>query len=165
MKTVYLVRHAKSSWLESNIPDKDRPLKGRGIRDAHASASWFVDTQRLPQELYTSPATRALQTATIFGQAMEFSLRDLHICEELYLCNEFELLSFLRSLPSTVDTVMLFGHNPATTDFVNACQRKRVENVPTTGIVGLEFPGEKWTELEFKAELHLFDYPKRRAED
>ena len=65
MKTLYVVRHAKSSWEYHELPDMDRPLKGRGIRDAHLMASWLQDLLSTVPVLYSSPATRTLHTAMI----------------------------------------------------------------------------------------------------
>ena len=83
VKTVYLVRHAKSSWTDPRLPDKDRPLKGRGIRDAVQMAEAFQATLPRPNRLYTSPATRALHTAMLFAQTLGMALDDLELVEAL----------------------------------------------------------------------------------
>jgi hypothetical protein len=73
MKTVYLVRHAKSSWTDPRLPDKDRPLKGRGSLDAVQMAESFRATLPKPDRIYSSPATRALHTAMLFAQTLGIS--------------------------------------------------------------------------------------------
>jgi phosphohistidine phosphatase len=83
MKTVYLVRHAKSSWTDPRLPDKDRPLKGRGIRDAVQMAESFRATLAKPDRIYSSPATRALHTAMLFAQTLGMALDDLVLVDRL----------------------------------------------------------------------------------
>lgn len=162
MKTIYLVRHAKSSWTDPRLPDKDRPLKGRGIRDAVEAAEAFGRTLPKPDRLYTSPATRALHTALLFGQTLEMALDDLVLVDSLYLAEVDEVFAWLRTLPDTDQTIMVFGHNPATTDLVNRCVRERVDSVPTSGIACLKFEVGRWSELDYRARLVYYDTPKQR---
>ena len=162
MKTVYLVRHAKSSWTDPRLPDKDRPLKGRGIRDAVQMAEAFQATLSRPNRLYTSPATRALHTAMLFAQTLGMTLDDLVLVEGLYLAEVDEVMAWLRTLPDDVREIMVFGHNPATTELVNRCVRERIENVPTSGIACLLFDADKWAGLDYKAKLLYFDSPREQ---
>ena len=160
MKTVYLVRHAKSSWDHPHLTDKDRPLKGRGIRDAHVMSTWFASTNQSEPLILSSPATRAYHTAIIFARNMALSLEAIQVRPSLYGISKEELLHELRGLPASVDQVMVFGHNPCHTDFLNRCISHQVANIPTTGMVGLDFNMNEWANLEFEAELRFFDFPK-----
>jgi phosphohistidine phosphatase len=162
MKTVYLVRHAKSSWTDPRLPDKDRPLKGRGILDAVQMAESFRATLPKPDRIYSSPATRALHTAMLFAQTLGMALDDLVVVDRLYLAEADEVMAWLRTLPNEDQDIMVFGHNPATTDLVNLCVRERVENVPTAGLACLRFDLLYWNQLAYKARLVYYDSPKEK---
>lgn len=161
MKELYLVRHAKSSWQYEEVDDYDRPLKGRGIRDAHIISNFLSKQTNAPEALFSSPATRALHTAMIFARNLQFPFSAIQLREELYLCSENELLRFIKGLNDDYHRVMIFGHNPTMTNFVNRCIDQRIDNVPTTGVACFNFDIDSWKDAEFKARLALFDYPKK----
>lgn len=165
MKTVYLVRHAKSSWQYDDIDDYDRPLKGRGIRDAHLISQWLDDTVDSPQHLISSPATRALHTAMIFARTLNFPFKDIEVEDKLYMATSDALIELLRTLDDSYDSVMLFGHNPTITNFANRCVDQAIDNVPTSGVVCLHFSEDSWRDVNDRAELLYFDYPKKRKKN
>ncbi|MFM1884205.1 MAG: hypothetical protein RL168_389 [Bacteroidota bacterium] len=160
MKTVYLVRHAKSSWDYPHLEDRDRPLKGRGIRDAHLMAAWLAEELESAPRMISSPATRALHTAMIFARNFGKSLDSIRTSESLYETSVDGLRSFLRQLPDADNEVMVFGHNPSHTAFLNRCVEPLIDNVPTAGIACLRFDVRAWKDLDFDAELLFFDFPK-----
>lgn len=162
MKKLYLVRHAKSSWKDDRVMDMDRPLKGSGIRDAYDTAQWIREQDEIPELIVSSPATRALHTALIFSKSLGYPFGDIEIKEAIYHATTKDLLHIVRKISDDYSSVMLFGHNPTITDFVNRCIDHRINNVPTTGVACLSFEIEKWQEVDKKAELVFFDYPKRR---
>ncbi len=165
MKKLYLVRHAKSSWREETAHDMDRPLKGRGIRDAHNTSRWLLKEGDQPHLIISSPATRALHTALIFAKNLHHAYRNIRIEEKIYEASTKDILDLVRSLDNKYDSVMLFGHNPTITNFVNKRIDHRIDNVPTTGVACLKFDLEKWADVDNKAELLFFDYPKRRKSE
>ena len=160
MKELYLVRHAKSSWEYDGVDDYDRPLKGRGISDAHIISNLLAQ-QTAPQALFSSPATRALHTAMIFARNLNFPFSAISISEDLYLCSEQQLLAFIKTIDDQYNSVLIFGHNPTLTNFVNRCAPQRIDNLPTTGVACFHFDINRWHEADFSAELALLDYPKR----
>ena len=162
MKKLYLVRHAKSSWKEEGVHDMDRPLKGRGVRDAYNTSQWLREQGDRPEFIISSPATRALHTALIFSRNLEYSFSDILIDQQIYHASTKDLLQLVRNLSDDYSSVMLCGHNPTITDFVNRCIDHRIDNVPTTGVACLKFEEEEWKNIDKKAELVFFDYPKRR---
>lgn len=162
MKKLYLIRHAKSTWKEQDLPDMDRPLKGRGIRDAYNSSQWLAKQGHHPELMVSSPATRALHTALIFSKSLNYAYGDIKLEPLLYLCSVSELESVVRGLNNEYNSVFLFAHNPTITDFVNRCIDHRIDKVPTTGVACLQFETRDWSLLKDRAELVLFDYPKRR---
>lgn len=161
MRSVYLVRHAKSSWENPELRDYDRPLKGRGISDAYLLSQWLKQNVKDPQRLFSSPATRALHTAMIFARTLNIPFNKIEINEDLYMCSSSRLLDFIRGLDDKEDDVMIFAHNPTITDFVNRCQAERIENVPTTGTVCLHFDVDHWRDAQENASLVKFEYPKK----
>lgn len=162
MKKLYLVRHAKSSWKEDGAHDMDRPLQGRGIRDAHNTSQWLMQEDCQPELIISSPATRAVHTALIFAKNLNCVYSKIRIEEKIYEASTQELLDIIHSLDNRFDSVMLFGHNPTITNFVNKRIDHRIDNVPTTGVACLNFDLENWSDVNNKAELLFFDYPKRR---
>jgi len=140
----------------------DRPLKGRGVRDAYNTSEWLYSEGYQPQHLISSPATRALHTAIIFSKNLEFSINDIQIQKEIYHAGYRELMDTVQRLDDSYESVMLFGHNPTITEFVNKCIEHRIDNVPTTGVACLRFDVDHWKDLGKKADLVFFDYPKRR---
>lgn len=162
MKKLFLVRHAKSSWQYDDIDDYDRPLKGRGIRDAHLISQWIGDQEDLPEYILSSPATRALHTALIFARNLNFPIGAIQLDDALYLATSEALTEVIRRIPDEVETAMIFSHNPTVTNFVNTCVDQRIDNVPTSGVVSLHFDITRWSDAPNRAELLYFDYPKKR---
>jgi phosphohistidine phosphatase len=161
MKTLYLVRHAKSSW-EYELEDIDRPLKGRGVSDAQLMSQFLAEEGIEPDAIYSSPATRALHTAIIFSRNMGIRMAEIKIDERLYHISSRELLKWMKQLPENQDVIMVFGHNPGITDFLNKSIDHRIDNVPTTGVACLRYDVDMWTQIDKRAELVFFDYPKNR---
>ncbi|MCT4623092.1 MAG: histidine phosphatase family protein [Schleiferiaceae bacterium] len=161
MKKVFLVRHAKSSWENPELKDYDRPLKGRGVKDAYLISHWLNQNHERPDALYSSPATRALHTSMIFARNLNFPFSSINIDEQLYFCSPESLLNFIEKTDDSKSSIMIFSHNPTITDFVNMCQDQVISNVPTSGVVCLHYAIESWKDITLDAELLFFDYPKR----
>ncbi len=163
MKKLYVARHAKSSWKQEGLTDMDRALKGSGVRDAYGTAEYLRSQGDIPELIISSPATRALHTAIIFAKSLGYPVGKIKIREEAYHATTKVLFDMIRETPNEVNSVMFFGHNPTITDFVNKCISHRINNVPTTGVACLRFEADDWAEIDKKAELVFFDYPKRRS--
>jgi len=163
MKTLYLIRHAKSSWAIDGIEDRDRPLKGRGIRDAHLVSQYLRDESITSEyiSMNSSPATRALHTALIFAKNLGVPASKLTIDDDLYHSSAQEILAVVKRTSDLFDASMFFLHNPGITDFVNEMTNASVRNVPTTGVVCVRFNCNRWKEVGPGAELIQFEYPKR----
>ncbi len=162
MKKLYLIRHAKSSWKEEDLSDFDRPLKGRGVRDAHSTGQWLAQQGDFPELIISSPATRAMHTALIFAQELQYSMGQVRIEAALYHGGIEDIYEALAKVDNDVESVFLFGHNPTITNFVNQSIDHNIDNVPTTGVACLSFDRKFWAELGHEAELVFFDFPKRR---
>lgn len=162
MKKLYLIRHAKSSWKEENLSDFDRPLKGRGVRDAHNTGQWLAEQGDRPELIISSPATRAMHTALIFAQELQYPMSDIKMETALYHGSPIDIYEAVAKVHHNINSIFLFGHNPTITNFVNESIDHNIDNVPTTGVACLKFDCESWSDLGSEAELVFFDYPKRR---
>src|SRR6478609_7935961 len=136
MKTVYLVRHAKSSWEEEGLSDFDRPLNSRGRRDAPRIGKRLKEKQILPDVILSSPANRAISTCRAIALTLQYSEEKIISVKELYHADEDDILAVIKTVDDKFDTLMLFGHNPGLTDFANSLSDKDnlIRNIPTSGI-------------------------------
>ncbi len=160
MKTLILIRHAKSSWDDPSLNDFDRPLNKRGKRDLPKMAARFTSKYAEAKCFISSPANRALATAKAFAEGRE---NQLILDNDLYHASYQNMLSIARHVSDNIDMAAIIGHNPGLTDFCNHLLRdKRIDNMPTTGLVVLSLPITHWKELTSKtAALLEFDYPKK----
>lgn len=163
MKTLYLIRHAKSSWKDDKQRDFDRPLNKRGKRDAPLMAEVLKKIE-FKQELLliSSPAKRTQITAKIMAEQILYPLEMILYEEDLYHADVPVLLHKIRTQSDDFQTIILFGHNPSLTDFSNRLCKKSIENIPTTGIVCINFETDCWHKIDKKiSEFVFFDYPKK----
>jgi len=157
MKSIILVRHGKSSW-EYDVNDRERPLKMRGEKDAKLVANQFIKTNNV-SKIYTSPAKRALSTCEIFISVLGLSENALNIKEELYDFGGESVVDFIKNLSDEFDDVMIFGHNHAFTSIVNNFGNKFIDNLPTSGLVKINFEIDNWKALN-KGNTELIIIPK-----
>ena len=163
MKTLYLIRHAKSSWDDPSLADIDRPLNKRGERNAPNMARRLKEKDILIDRMITSPANRAYTTCKIFADILRVDESKIEIRKELYHAGEDTLLAVLKNLPDFISTVLIFGHNPGFTDFANELMNERIGNIPTCGVVGCTLPITSWQEISWgMGKLFLNDFPKRK---
>ncbi|MDC6352046.1 histidine phosphatase family protein [Zeaxanthinibacter sp. PT1] len=143
MKNIIFVRHGKSAW-NYDVNDKDRPLKERGINDGLLVSGKFKSLGITPDAIYSSPANRALHTCTIFLRKLKYDLEKFRLSEELYEFSGEGVMNFVQNLDDSLDTVMIFGHNYAFTNVVNQWGSEAIDNVPTTGLVQIQFDIDFW---------------------
>ena len=146
MRTIVFVRHGKSSW-EFNVNDQDRPLKERGINDAHLVANKLKSSKVNIDYAFSSPANRALHTGMIFLRNLEFDLNKLLVSKDLYDFSGESVLRFLKELNDKHKTILVFGHNYALTTLVNTLGDRYIENVPTSGLIQIEFEIDSWERI------------------
>ena len=146
MKTLYFIRHAKSSWKHS-VKDRQRSLHKRGVNDALLVSKLVAKTIAKPQIIITSDALRTQCTATYFKDAFGLE-NDLFVVNpELYDFSGQQVTKLIKELKNTQDCVMLCGHNHAFTSIVNILGSISIDNVPTCGFVAITFEGDKWSEI------------------
>lgn len=162
MKTLYLVRHAKSSWSDPDIRDHDRPLNKRGNKDAPFIGKLLCEKGINPQKLITSSAVRALETAKHIAKEIHFDRNSVIIDERLYHPSTLDFLRVINEFDNSVSEVMFFSHNPGITDFANFISTFDVMNIPTCGIVCIQFDIKDWKELSnHKGKIAFFEFPKK----
>jgi phosphohistidine phosphatase len=147
MKNLILIRHAKSSW-DAPLQDIDRPLDQRGMKDAHLVSLNIYDFIPKSYVIWSSVAKRAADTARIFSQNILYPIECIVFKDELYTFDETHLENIVKSCSDTIDSLMIFGHNPAMTDFVNKFGNVFITNVPTSGFVFLQFDSNYWGEIK-----------------
>ncbi|WP_417886270.1 SixA phosphatase family protein [Zunongwangia sp.] len=159
MKRLILVRHGKSSW-KYDVPDDQRPLKKRAYKDAKVVLNTFkvFFKQNIDEVcLWTSYATRAKETAILFKEGLDISDKDFEIKEELYTFDKRALKTIIKNTPETIENLMIFSHNPGLTGLANLLGDKNFGNIPTTGLVVVEFSQNQWQTIsEGKTLLTLF---------
>ncbi len=161
MKTLILVRHAKSSWKDASIDDHDRALNKRGEHDAPFMAKIFFKKKIKVDAIFSSTALRALTTAKEFAKAIGFGKENIILEKELYLAGTEELFSFVKNTDDKLQSIMLFGHNPVTTSFAELLTKSNFENVPTCGVVAIDFDIDSWKQVtQGNGKLRFFEFPK-----
>ncbi len=162
MKIVYLIRHAKSSWENPALPDFQRPLNKRGLRDGPFMAQLLRDKGVKPDLLVSSPANRAMTTATLFAEAFDIRPEDIVRKDNIYEAYPSDILQIIAELPTESNIVLLFGHNPTFTSIANHFTPDEfIDNVPTCGIVKIEAMTEDWKTFSSEGKATAFHFPKQ----
>lgn len=165
MKTLYLIRHAKSSWKHDYLADFDRPLNKRGKHDAPLMGR-RLKQHGMPGLFLSSPAKRAIRTAEVIANETGYPPEQIRTDEAIYLAGEKSLLKIICRVEDRFDSIALFGHNPGFTLLANLLSNESVENIPTCGIFCIGFNIDTWREVAAgKGKMIFFDYPKRHVKD
>jgi phosphohistidine phosphatase len=163
MKKIILVRHAKSSWDNPWLNDHDRPLAPRGLDDAPKMATRLKKKGVVPDLLLSSTARRAAETAKITADILGVAAEDIIWEKGLFHASPHQILKFIRMQKDSVNTLLVFGHNPGFNDLITYLGGD-LENLPTSGQFGFKLKTEHWAELNPEtAEVWFFDYPKKKS--
>ncbi len=161
MRTLYLIRHAKSSWDNPGLRDFNRPLNDRGFREAPIMAQLLADQGVVPDLIVSSPARRALTTAQFF--AAQFGIAEGEIVREpdIYEAAPSDILRIISGLPDRAGVVCLFGHNPTFTEVANLFSESFIDNIPTCGIVQIVSDADQWNHVfEGNSKVKARFFPK-----
>ncbi|MDG1896252.1 MAG: histidine phosphatase family protein [Fuerstiella sp.] len=159
LKTLFLVRHAKSSWKHPELEDSERPLNKRGTRDAPIMGQRLLARSLVPDLIVSSPAVRALTTAQLLAHEVGYSSPAIVVEDELYAASSQDVLAIVSGLDDRIQVALVVTHNPAITELANWFSDAPIENVPTCGILTVE--ASEWHRIE-AATFADFDYPKKR---
>jgi phosphohistidine phosphatase len=161
MKTLLLVRHAKSSKGDPALRDIERPLNDRGRRTASKMGKRLAKRGVKPDLILSSPATRALTTAEIIGKKLGYNRKDIVLDDQLYAVEANNLLRVIRKLDEKLNSVILFGHNPELTDLAHRLSSD-ITDMPTCAVAEFAFDGESWSSIgKVKPTKVAFAYPKK----
>jgi len=150
MKTLYLLRHAKSSWKKEEVTDRDRPLKKKGNLQADAMSDHLASLLPPPQHVLCSPAVRTRETLDYFLELWPLSEDAVHFPESLYLAGVDTLKAEISTLSDESELVLVVGHNPGLTDLVHALNGSKetyLDSIRTCGFVQMDFDVDSWAEL------------------
>ena len=162
MKTLYIVRHAKSSWNFPELGDIDRPLNERGKRSAPEMGLRLANKGIKPNLLISSPAKRARSTAKKIAKMIQYPKDRIIIEDKFYHGMEEDVIQVIRSTPNNNNGLMIFGHNPGFTELANSLSEANIYNIPTCGIVAISFNTDHWKDIgTTSGKLIFFDYPKK----
>ena len=164
MKTLLLLRHAKSSWKHAELPDHDRPLKKRGRQAAAQMGRRLQKLRLVPDHILSSSATRAIATAQLTAEAANIN-SPIETVSDLYHANPIKLAAIVSQVPDSRERVLVVGHNPGLADWL-ALLIGRVEEFPTAALAQIELPISSWRELSLdtRGDLKGLWTPKTIAE-
>lgn len=161
MKTLYLLRHAKSSWSLPSLDDFDRPLNNRGIRAAPFMGEILLKKKISPELIISSPALRAITTAKIIAEKLKYPVSNIKKDKNIYEASALDLLSVIKHANDKLQSLMIVGHNPGMTDLINLISDNRLDNLPTAGIVCLKKEIDNWKEIDDNWLFEFIEYPKK----
>lgn len=161
MKTLILIRHAKSSWEAPGASDSERPLNERGKKDAPEMAKRLRKRGLKIDAFVSSPAERAFRTARFFAKEFDEKKDDIIVEKALYAAMPAQFEQVIAAMKDKYDTIALFSHNPGMTDYVNTLCSVRTDNMPTCGIFAVQADVKSWADFAKAEKIFLFfDYPK-----
>lgn len=158
MKNIIIIRHGKSSW-NYPVKDIDRSLNEKGISDINLVSNYSIPFLPSCFIIWSSIAKRASETALIFARNINYPIENILFKDELYTFDQYKLENVIKSCNKDVENIILFGHNEAITNFVNKFGNIYINNVPTSGLVSLQFDTDDWKNIS-KGETKKILFPK-----
>ncbi len=163
MKTLILIRHAKSSWANIHQKDFDRPLNERGKKDAKEMAKRLYKKKISIDAFISSPARRALKTCEFFVKQFDKSSKDILQIARLYEANLRDFFEVISEVENRFNCIAIFSHNPCITAFANTLTTTRIDDMPTCSIFAVTAETINWQEFEnAKKSFLFFDHPKNK---
>jgi len=163
MKTLCLVRHAKSSWKYPNLDDFERPLNKRGHKNAPFMGKILKKLKVAPDLIISSPANRAAMTTRIIAAALDYPLENIRFSEAIYEFSEKALINVVKQIDDAVNQAMVVGHNPAINGLANFIGDQPISNIPTCGVFCVELDISAWANINaLCGKLKFFEYPKKQ---
>jgi phosphohistidine phosphatase len=161
MKTLFLIRHAKSSWGNPQQNDFDRPLNERGKADAKMMAKRLKDKKISIDVFVSSPAVRAITTCEYFAKQYKQEKKSVILKSELYLAAPPVFEHVIEQLNDQFEHAVLFSHNNGITEFANTLTDARVDDMPTCSVFAIKVNAKSWKQFkQAKKDFWFFDYPK-----
>jgi len=162
-KTLFLIRHAKSSWDNFALTDFDRPLNDRGKNDAPEMAKRLIDKKINIDAFISSPAKRAKKTAKLFMKEFGRKKKEIILIPELYEASVEAFYQTILAVDNRFNSIAVFSHNPGITSFANGLtEDTQFDNMPTCSVFAVRSNIKSWRDFrDAKKEFWFFDYPKK----
>jgi phosphohistidine phosphatase len=161
VKTLFLVRHAKSSRDDPTLPDQELPLSDRGRREAPSMGKRLAKRDAEPELIVSSPALRALTTAQLVADEIGYAREEIVVEDRLFPSSADDLLAVIRALDKQLDCVMLFGHNPEFTDLAHRLSSEIID-MPTCAVAEFRFDTRAWSDAgDIEPTYAMLEGPKR----
>ncbi|MEO6328204.1 MAG: histidine phosphatase family protein [Ginsengibacter sp.] len=163
MKSLLLIRHAKSSWGDVTLPDFERPLNERGKNDAPEMARRLKNKKIIIDAFISSPAKRAKKTAELFIEEFGLKKKEIILIPALYEASVEAFYRAILAVDNTLNRIAVFSHNPGITSFANELIKDvQLDNMPTCSIFAVRSNIKNWSDLkDAQKEFWFFDYPKK----
>jgi len=159
MKSLIIVRHCKSSWADLSLSDFDRPLNKRGNIDGELMSNYLREKEKKIDKLILSTSKRTRLTSKYFTEKIHFD--SISYLDELYHASYSDIINIISKVENNFNSVMVIGHNPGLTELINQYTIINIYNLPTTGVVKVEFKGDKWERItENKGSIVYKKFPK-----
>ncbi len=162
MKSLYIIRHAKSSWGDFSLPDFERPLNERGKKDAPVMAQRLLDKNTKIDLFISSPAKRALKTCKLFCKEFNVPEEAILVIDELYHASKEIFYNVIGKIDNKYEHVAIFSHNPGISEFVNSLNTNvHIDTMPTCAIFAVSIDCKSWDQFESAQKIFIrFDFPK-----
>jgi phosphohistidine phosphatase len=158
MKTIYLVRHAKSSWSHPELSDEQRPLLVKGENNTKLLTDYLNSKEITIDLIISSHAIRAFETARIIAAGLKYPDKNIKIDRQIYYADTDGLYDTFYDLPEKIESVMMIGHNPSITYFVNKFIEQKIDNMPTSGLICISLSITKWNNIIKPQSKELFRF-------
>ena len=155
MKTLLLMRHAKSSWKNADLADYERPLKKRGRKDTKSMQELLKQENYIPEQIVCSASQRALETGELLVEDLEIP-GGISYTNSLYLAEISDLIMVIQNMDDAYDTGMLIGHNPGLEGLVQVLSGE-IKALPTAAVAILELSIESWKQINGESDGKLIE--------
>ena len=161
MKTIIIIRHAKSDW-DNNLPDHDRPLNHRGLKDAPEMGNRLLEYKVLPDIIFSSTANRAISTAKLIANEINYPEANIILKKDIYFVGQGYTKKLIEGLEDKYSTIFIVGHNPDQSSMVRYLSGMDLGYIPTCSVVSISFNVKTWKETtSLNGEINFFEYPKK----
>ena len=161
MKTLILVRHAKSAWPDVSVPDYERPLEIQGVEDSNQMGKYLKTKMAPPDYIITSGATRTLETAQIISTKLFKQPIILNINKLIYGASINEMKNIIKNFNQKYKNIMIVGHNPTMTLLINKISNVNIDHVPELGTAIINYNINHWADFKSPGKLIEFIYPEK----
>lgn len=168
MKTLYLVRHAKSSWDAPGLADDQRPLLPKGVKKTRLVCDFILKEGGRTDLIISSQAVRAYETAKIMAACLDYPVKQILRDRRIYDGPYDRMLDLIYGTANNIESLMIVGHNPLITQLANLFLHPGIDEMPTSAVVCIDFLTEKWEDIPVsRSEKKFYIYPRllKKTED